>query len=303
MNFSFRKFRDCVILLVVNSLGEEIMNLKFVLNDYVLIWNLLFQASISEEVQAFKQKLWKNYRHRYNNLAREELSILKDPKNYIPNDDAIFDMVRSSEMYGAVREETELYRLELLRCWDSHKKEIIHQLEDILRFDVKPYTVLVVDPRLDIIEMKVVKGRKINTVTWGRRRDSRDYLQALVTMISHVLTKELQDYQCDYKEIVQAVIELAIDNELLTRLNQKSVYLQGDPALKYLKRQIYPYWLMYLGATKEELVHYMMRDQLAFDLDKYTYEKQLSGLDLYAFIDFCVTHQRHIVKIEELEII
>ena len=69
------------------------MNLDFVLNDYVLIWNLLFKASISSNIQTFKQKLWKNYRHSYNELYKEEEHILKDPKNYIPFDDTIFDMV------------------------------------------------------------------------------------------------------------------------------------------------------------------------------------------------------------------
>lgn len=42
------------------------MNLKFVVNDYVLIWNLLFQASISENIHKFKQKIWINYKNEYN---------------------------------------------------------------------------------------------------------------------------------------------------------------------------------------------------------------------------------------------
>ena len=38
------------------------MNLKFAVNDYVLIWNLLFQASVSEEIHKLKQKIWFNYK-------------------------------------------------------------------------------------------------------------------------------------------------------------------------------------------------------------------------------------------------
>lgn len=37
------------------------MDVKFVVNDYVLIWNLLFQASISESIYQLKQKLWALY--------------------------------------------------------------------------------------------------------------------------------------------------------------------------------------------------------------------------------------------------
>ena len=43
------------------------MNVKFYVNNYVLIWNLLFQASISEPIYNLKQKLWANYKNEYNN--------------------------------------------------------------------------------------------------------------------------------------------------------------------------------------------------------------------------------------------
>ena len=112
------------------------MNLNFVLNDYVLIWNLLFKASISSDIQNFKQKLWKNYRHSYNELYKEEEHILKDPKNYIPDDDTIFDMVKNSETYQEIREETEKYRLELLHTWDSLKKDINKNLKEMLETDI-----------------------------------------------------------------------------------------------------------------------------------------------------------------------
>ena len=38
------------------------MDLKFVVNDYILIWNLLFGVSISESIYNLKQRLWKNYK-------------------------------------------------------------------------------------------------------------------------------------------------------------------------------------------------------------------------------------------------
>ena len=279
------------------------MNLNFVLNDYILIWNLLFQASISEEVQRFKQKLWKSYRHSYNKLAAEERKILKDPKNYIPDDDTIFDMVKAFDIYQTVHEQTEVYRLSLLKTWDEYKKQLSKDLKDILRFDIKLYHVLVVHPKLNITDMKVVKGKKVNTITWGRREDLTYPSEAIISLLNCIVQKELQDFQVEYKEIVQAVIELAINNELATRLYGKSVYLRGDPSLKFLKRQIYPYWLMYLGVSKAEIINYMVRDNIAFDTDKYPYEKQLASLDLLAFIEFCIKNQRHIIKISELEII
>ena len=43
------------------------MELKFITNDYVLAWNLLFQPSYTTELNNIKQKLWDNYKIEYNN--------------------------------------------------------------------------------------------------------------------------------------------------------------------------------------------------------------------------------------------
>ena len=279
------------------------MNLNFVLNDYVLIWNLLFGASISSNIQGFKQKLWKNYRHSYNELYKEEEHILKDPKNYIPDDDTIFDMVKASDIYKEIREDTEKYRLELLHTWDKIKKDLNKNLKEILRFDIKLYHVLVVDKKLDVIGMKIPKSRRVNTITWGNRADSDNYTLAIINIIEHIVRKELATYKSEYKDIVDAIIELAIDNELTSRTLKKSVYLRGDSSLKYLKRQLYPYFLMYLGYSKEEILNRMMEDKIIFELDKYTFERGLATVDLKTFINFCIKNQKHILKIKELEII
>ena len=279
------------------------MNLNFVLNDYVLIWNLLFGASISSNIQGFKQKLWKNYRHSYNDLYKEEEHILKDPKNYIPDDDTIFDMVKASDIYKEIREDTEKYRLELLHTWDKIKKDLNKNLKEILRFDIKLYHVLIVDKKLDVIGMKIPKSRRVNTITWGNRVDSDNYTLAIINIIEHIVRKELANYKSEYKDIVDAIIELAIDNELTSRTLNKSVYLRGDSSLKYLKRQLYPYFLMYLGCSKEEILNRMMEDKIIFELDKYTFERQLSTVVLKTFINFCIKNQKHILKIKELEII
>ena len=279
------------------------MNLNFVLNDYVLIWNLLFSASISSDIQGFKQKLWKNYRHSYNELYKEEELILKDPKNYIPDDDTIFDMVKASDIYKEIREDTEKYRLELLHTWDKIKKDLNKNLKEILRFDIKLYHVLIVDKKLDVIGMKIPKSRRVNTITWGNRVDSDNYTLAIINIIEHIVRKELANYKSEYKDIVDAIIELAIDNELTSRTLNKSVYIRGDGSLKYLKRQLYPYFLMYLGYSKEEILNRMMEDKIIFELDKYTFERQLATVDLKTFINFCIKNQKHILKIKELEII
>ena len=195
-------------------MGGETVNLSFDLNDYLLIWNLLFQTSISNETQRLKEKLWKNYRHLYKALYKEEAKILKDPKNYIPDDDTIFDMVKATDVYKKIRKETEEYRLFLMHYYDEMKKNINNYFKDIIRFDIKMYHVLVINPRFNAVEMKTVKSRKVNTISWGMMNDQNDGELAIISIISHALRKELKDYETDYQEIIDGVVELAIDNEL-----------------------------------------------------------------------------------------
>ena len=54
------------------------MNLNFIINDYILIWNVLFQASVSEPIYKLKQKLWDTYKEQYNNTyLTQGLTILE----------------------------------------------------------------------------------------------------------------------------------------------------------------------------------------------------------------------------------
>ena len=52
------------------------MNTNFVVNDYVLIWNLLFRASISETIYKLKQKIWDTYKNEYNAIFRDKSQIM-----------------------------------------------------------------------------------------------------------------------------------------------------------------------------------------------------------------------------------
>ena len=279
------------------------MNLKFVVNDYVLIWNLLFQASISEKVHKLKQKLWINYKREYNNTYRDKEVMLKDPKNFIPNDDTIYNIVLETKEYEKIKKDTERYRNQVLKIWDNNKKEITKIIKSITRMEFKEYQILIVNDLLDVIDCTKIKDAKINTLVLGKKVTSDTTTKLLVELLFQILKKELKGYKTEYKEIVDAAIELAILNEFPTRFTGRSHYLTGDPTLNYLKRQMYPYWLMYLGADKEEMLSFMMRDKIAFDIDKYPYEKELKKKDLLEFISFCIRNQKYIVKINELEII
>ncbi len=276
------------------------MRLNFQTNDYLLIWNLLYGASISPRVHSFKQKLWTTYKKQYNGGFKDKEEMLQDFKNYIPDDDTLYNLVLESDTFMTIKRETEKHRVELLKIWDENKKNIIKNLKEILRFPMKDnYNILVLHPHMDTL----LTSNSTSNIGWGFRNDLSDCIMTLTNIIYTLVSYELKGFQKEYKEIVQAVLELSIYNELYTRISGISNHLAGDKTLSFLKRQIYPYWLMYLGCDKEDMTHYMMRDQIAFDIDEYTIEKGLKKVNLYDFIKFCIRNQKHIIRINTLEII
>ena len=74
--------------------------------------------------------------------------------------------------------------------------------------------------------------------------------------------------------------------ELQTRLTKKSTYFNGSESLEELKKKIYPYWLMYLGINKDNFVEYMQRDKIAFNINEYEYDKNLSRMNIKEFINY-----------------
>jgi len=276
------------------------MRLHFATNDYLLTWNLLFGSSFSEPVHTFKQRLYKTYRNKYNKLSKDKAEMLQDIKNFIPDDDTLYNLVFGTDIFSEVREDAEKHRLELLKIWDQYNKKVNQDLKEILKFSLKDdYNVVVFSPIMD--SALAIKG--CNTIGWGKRTDLDDTALTLTNIIYYIIKSEMGDFGKNYKEFVDVILELAIQNELYTRTSGKSSYLQGDKTLSFLKRQIYPYWLMYLGCEKEDFPRYMMRDGIPFEIDRYIVDKTLKKMNLLDFIEFCIHNQKRIVRINQLEII
>ncbi len=276
------------------------MNIQFVVNDYLLAWNLLFRPSISEEIQKLKERLYKNYSKEYMKLQNENVEILKYTNDFIPDDDLIYNFVFESEEYKLVKKQTDKYRRFLMKIWDSNQRVIQSSLKELLRFKVENnYQILVIHPYFDNVEF--LKKNPKKNIVWGKKEDTEDGLKAVMRILFTAIKYELNDYQEGNKEIVTAIEDLLVTNEIYTRIVGHSKYEEGIKRLKLLKKQLYPYWLMYQGADREELVSYMMRDRMPFDIDKYPIEKGLRKIDLKEFIDFCCNNQKYIIKLNELD--
>lgn len=269
------------------------MRLTFVKNNYIIIWNLLYGPSISIKTHAFKQKLWLTYKKEYKAIENDKKEILMDYKNFIPDDNTLYDLLEDTGVFNQLEKATERHRMELMKAWDSGKKKITKELNNILRIELKNYQVLVLPPAMDTC----LANGESNSIAWGKKKDLQNPLYTILDIFFHFFQSNLVYKDVLDQNIAEAILELAILNECYTRLD-KSNYLTGRKELEKLKRELYPYFLMYLGIDLEDTPSYMMRDNIAFDIDHYTNEIQLRKLDIYQFIDFVVRNKRHILKLK-----
>lgn len=277
------------------------MNIKFYVNDHILIWNLLFQASISEQIYNLKQKLWSNYKTEYNNTYRDKNHILKDVKNFIPNDDTIYNIMIETREYEKLKKNTEKYRMELMKIWDSNKRIINAFIKSVLKKELRTYKVYAVNEELNIIDINI-QNEEFGTIIIGKKIDKKEPMRIILDITMAIIKEEIKTTS-DREDIATAIIELAVLNEFATMLTKKSCYLSGEPSLSSIKRNLYPYWLMYLAVPKGEFQTYMARDKIAFDANNMAYEKELRKMNINEFIDFCYRNKKYIIKTEKLEVI
>ena len=270
------------------------MSIDIQVNDYLLAWYLLYGASLSKEIDKFKKSLYIKYKKEYNYCYKDRAEIVKYGKDYIPDNDVLYNSVFESELFQSLKKETNRHRLHITKLWESNKKDINNYIKDVLRLSFPKKTNLyIIHPRLEIIEY--INGS--NSVIWGSDKDKYDALTVMLLTI----TKGIININKDYEEIVKSILELSIINEIGERISHSHTYDLGDPILKVVKRQIYPFWLMYLGYNdKQSILNKMIEDKVGFDLDKYPLDKNIKKLNLQQFIDFCVKNNRHILKINNI---
>ncbi len=276
------------------------MNVKFFVNDYILIWNLLFQASISEQIYNLKQKLWANFKTEYNNTFRDKNLILQDPKNFIPNDDTIYNIMIETREYEKLKRNTEKYRMELMKLWDSNKRLIDAFVKSVIKKELHDYKIFVVNEDLDVIDTDF-RDDKVATIIIGKKIDKKEPMRIILDIVMAIIKEEIK-FQDDKKDLGDAIIELAVLNEFATMLTKKSCYISGQPSLTSIKRSLYPYWLMYLSVPKGEFQTYIARDKIDFDVNDMAYEKELKKMSLEEFINFCYRNRRYIIRPEKIEI-
>ncbi|HPE15188.1 MAG TPA: hypothetical protein PLT65_05115 [Bacilli bacterium] len=281
------------------------MKFSFCVNKYLLMWYMLYQSSISEDVHKLKQKLWNNHKKEYSKLYTEKDAIIEDLDDYIPNDDLIYSVVEDSEIYKKIKTETNRYRLSLLEVWDLNRKTYLKELESILKIDLRDdYKIMVIHPSMNIIDI----NKDNNMIIVGKKIVTRDKDNFLTYLFYKIIKKMFLKLRYEDRDIIDTIIELITINELYTRMINETRYNYGKKDYFELKQQVYPYWLMYLGVKEDKFGEYMIRDNIFFNVGEYEYNSNLKEMDIYDFVGFIMKNKRKIFKkkivnIDELEII
>lgn len=279
---------------MINSYWKVVddMNLNFNVNEYLLAWYLLYSASLSKEIDKFRKNLWSKYKKEYNFCYKDKAEIIKYGKDFIPDNDILYNEIFESDLYISLKKETEKHKMHLEKVVLSDNKLIKKSVKSVLKMKLNDdYPVYVIHPRMEVIEYNNLAG----AVIWGSDKDKYDFLTILIlTIVKGIFHNENQEY----KEIQDAIIELAVLNEINKQISDMNTYEHGDKTLKIIKRQIYPFWLMYLGYdTKEDLLSRMIEDKIVFDASKYPIDKNMKKMNLEEFTKFCIKNNKHILKL------
>ena len=273
------------------------MKLSIIVNKYLLIWHLLYQSSVSDEIHRLKQKLWQDHKKEYASIHKDKILILSSPLDFIPDDDYIYNMVESSIYYKKLKQETNKYRLNVMEVWDKNRKKYNEELEKLFKTDLDcSYDICVIHPSLDVVESDL----STKTLTIGKRLILKDKDNFLTYVVYKIVKNEFNNIKTADRDIVDAITELLITNELYTRITRESKYNLGKKSLKEIKHKIYPYFLMYLGVNKNDFEKYMIRDNIFFNINNYNYISYLKNIDIYSFIDFIIKSKESILGIKDL---
>lgn len=273
------------------------MNIKFVTNDYLLAWNILFIKSLTNQMDIVTKKILNVYKDECREVFNDKNIIINDYKNFIPNNDVVYNALIERDDFEILKKSAERYRLATMKLWDKNIKKINNLTKNILRKKLSSYLCFVLNKDFGITDI-INNYPKDNVIIIGKNySDDNDFL---IDLLYRIVKEEINVKEKDILGIKDVILEMAILNEFATSLKSISCYDIGNKNLVYLKRQIYPYWLMYLGIPKEGMLEYMKRDKIVFDINKFVYEKELINMNIEEFIEFIIRNQRYIVKINRL---
>lgn len=274
------------------------MDIKIEVNDYLLAWYLLYGATLSSEIEKFKKQLFTKYKKEYNFCYKDRNEIVKYGKDFIPDNDILYNAVLDSVLFKTIKKETMKHKLHVEKLLENNYKDLKGYISEVLKITFpKELNIYIVHPRFELMDYL----KDYHSLIWGSDKDKHAALTSMLMAFSKgYLKKEYKEPNS--KEIFLAILELAILNEIGKRIDKTSSYETGDASLKLIKKQIYPYWIMYLGyVEKNDLLNKMIDDKIGYDLDKYLIDRSLKKLNIEQFIEFCIKNSTKILSLKNIK--
>lgn len=271
------------------------ININFEVSKAFLAYQILTntEEGYIKGVKKLKEKAWASDEETYKKIKQErDIDKLKFDEIY----NNFFNSMIKNRRFNILFEELKRYSKKMIKYWEENKDCIESYMKEVLRINPDiTLTAYISHPYINtgryidehkIIEFGHYKGIK-----------NPDYnLVYLFHESMHEIMIYNYDWEIDEIDINHAIIELASDYELYYRKTGKSRLNGGHEHLQSYREAIYPYWLLYLGLTEEEMKQRMDFDNNHFDIEAYIeYKDNLSKMNIYEFRNFCFEH----VKVDE----
>jgi len=227
------------------------MNLKFVINNELLLASLLFNDRKESKglFVELKNKLWEKFNIPYRHFLKgnDYRFFFVDPEEKLDNlRIETLEMIKdgiSSKEFNEILSDTCVYKDWLESEYSKNSQEVTKHLENIVNIELptEVFTVFVVDPR-------VGGGNFLgnNQIFWGHTEDWKNYN---IVYLAHEYLHGI----IPSGEVEHCAIELATDNELRIRLNNQGEYFYingkgvGHSYLLEKEKELLPYWEKHLS--------------------------------------------------------
>ena len=170
------------------------MKADIIVNEYALVWYMLFQSDVNESLSKLKERLWQTYKEQYNNTYNDRADILIENKDFIPNDDTIYNIFFENKDYQKELKCVEKYRLELLKIWDKNIKITSNFYKNIIRKKINDYTIYVVCKESNIIDCSIK-----NTMVIGIDSNKEGYIDCLLKINMAIVLTNTKKYNSKEK--------------------------------------------------------------------------------------------------------
>ncbi len=244
------------------------LNIEFKVDEDIIAREVIARSFMPNN---FADYLWDKYRLSYMILQKSPTS---DDKALDKN---IINELKQQDFFKNIIKQSEENCTRISNMWNKSCDKINSFLKKILKEEFGlNMTAYIISPKLKV-------GRNIhdNKFIWGHSDGLRDNSYDLVYLVHESLHSFFPR-----NNLTHAIIENISDVELARYLNNSLDHYDYHPHTQSEHIKIYPFWNLYLGLTKQEILKRQEFDKIKYDIDIYEkYREEMSKLNITEFYE------------------